>query len=348
MGLSEDLIQRLRNGGDRPASRQGPAPRSFADLRSDPSKFSSPLLGNSGLTTPLRPRVVHDISRPTTQRRGLDDPFLPSTHLTPPLSSSPPSRRQINFYDPDHDRNANGLITFADFSSQPLQIPATPVHQLSSNIGRFEHHLHESPNALDGYGTRHSLFSESASQSQIPSPPIEDSTAADYLFFEPAQRVPANEGDTPQLQQVPESEDEYAVDDQWFESAMAEVDLDRIQSKSSQKQHSLSAPMQSAEPAPERTITRSPYFPASSQPPQTQQLGQLRSSSRLSNTSSSVTFPKRPGSGLQMRFNAATPPVLTPTPHKAFAEGQQSQTTQLPKPRVGSGLVPISELGKLR
>lgn len=106
-----------------------------------------------------------------------------------------------------------------------------------------------------------------------------------------------------------------------------------------------SAPLQTAQSAPERSITRSPYFPASSQAPQRQQLGELRSSSRLSNTSSSVTFPKRPGSGLQMRANATTPPLVTPTPRKAFATRQHNQSAA-PKSADTRGLVPVSELGR--
>lgn len=348
MGLSEDLIQRLRNGGDRPASRQGPAPRSFMEPRFDPSRFSSPLLGNSALATPVpRPRIVDDISRPKANRRGLEDPFHCSAHLTPPLSSSPPSRRQINFFDSHQDRNPPAPITFSDFSAHAGQVPATPVHQLSSNIGRIERHFVESPSTHGGYNAGQRLLFEQdpASQSQIPSPPIEEPAAAEDLFFELAPQLSATDAAPAEFHQVPESEDEYAADDQWFEAAMAEVDLDRIQSRSTHERHSRSAPLQTAQCAPERSITRSPYFPASSQAPQMQQQGQLRSSSRLSNTSSSVTFPKRPGSGLQIRAKAATPPLVTPTPRKAFATRQHNQSAAL-KPADTRGLVPVSELGR--
>lgn len=347
MGPSEDLIQRLRNGGDRPASRQGPAPRSLIEPRFDPSRFSSPLLGNSALATPLRPRIIDDISRPIPQGRGLDELFPHTSHPTPPLSSSPPSRRQINFYDHDSDRNPPAPISFTNFAPKPAQAPATPVHQLSSSIGRYELQPHKSSSIHEGYekGQRLLIDQDPASQSQMPSPPIEELTAADDTFFEPAQHPPATQGAQAQFQQMAESEDEYAVDDQWFESAMAEVDLDRIQSKSSSGQHSRSAPLPVARPGPERNITRSPYFPLSSQAPQTQQLGQLRSSSRLNNTSSSVTFPKRPGSGLQMRPNAATPPLLTPTPRKAFTTRQHNRSHEPSEPADTSGLVPVSDLG---
>lgn len=349
MGSREDLIQRLRNGGERklvrPATSQAVGPRNSIEPRYDPDRFGSPVVGGASSATPFRSRATDDISRPATQQAARGDPFHHPNHLTPPLSSSPPSgRRLINFYEPDRTQPAP--ISFTEFSVDNRHIPATPVHQISSNLGRDERQPDKSNYSHEVLEADHILQFDPEAASQIPSPPLEHGTVLHgETLVQSDEFLPAAETTSAHFHQPRGSEDEYADDDQWFETALAEVDLDRIQSRFSCGSSSHDAPLQAARPAPDRAVTRSPYFPVNPQATPTQQLGQLRSSSRLSNTSSSVTFPKRPGSGLQMRPSTVTPPLLKPTPRKAGVHGQRGRSAQALQPADTDGLVPISELG---
>lgn len=349
MGVSEDLIERLRSGGgrklERPTSRQASAPMRFTDSPVDQAGINSPFTGY-GVETAMcsRPSAVLDnFSRHSVQQPVFRDYIPFPSHPTPPQSSSPPSRPQMNFYIPHQDHSPRAPTTFADFAARIGQGPATPV-QPSSDFDRADRRPVFMSN---GYGIETYPRMGSGAEFQIPSPPFEATPHVNHSVLQQAPPQLLTEAAV-QNRQPQEPEDEYAEDDRWFESAMAEVDLEIIQSTSAQGQQPRIAPMEAARPAPERVITRSPYFPAPSPSEafNVPQSSQMRSSSRLSNTSSSVTFPKRPGSGLLMRSSAVTPPILTPTPRKAIGVRQHNAPEGVQRSPDTSDLIAVSQLGR--
>lgn len=232
MGACEDLIQRLRNGGgrksDRPASLQVLVNETSSGTSFGLASHHSPTHPHYGsLGTPSRSGPASDTpARATTPRRLINHELFPqSANLTPPLSSSPASGRRIRYSDL---AASDAAVTFAGFADQG---GAASPDYYDGTIHAPAIQPPPSVTSFDGNEVRPQLLFNHEAPVQPLSPPVDRLPALHDNQNDHDESTLEATATTPQILQ--DSDEEYADDDRWFETAMAEVDLDAIRSKSS-------------------------------------------------------------------------------------------------------------------